>query len=79
MRSSSIKSVVAMLGLALTLVVAAPTAQAAAPKRGRDLDRIVETVRRVIRRFTGGVATNEGPTSGGPSIPIPPPDTDRNQ
>jgi hypothetical protein len=74
MRSSSIKSAVAVFALALTLILAAPTAHAATPKRSRDFDRIVETVRRVVRRFTGGITANDGPSSGGTTIPIPPPD-----
>lgn len=86
MRSSSIKTVFAVLSLVLTLSAAAPATQAApAPRtrqvapasRGesRDFDRAIEAVRRFLRRFTGGFTANDGPTSGGTTIPIPPPDS----
>lgn len=75
MRSSSVKTTVATLVVAVTLIAAVPSAQAretrtketAVAEQGL-ADRAMRAVERVMRRLTGGgVSTN----SDLPSIPVP--------
>lgn len=71
MRSSSVKTLVVTLFVAVTLVVSVPVDAASAPKRETTVtavrnERAVDRVRRVIRRFLS-VVTNDDPVW--PSIP----------
>lgn len=64
MRSSSIKSTLAVFSLAVTLIAAAPTAHAKSSQTRRETP-IYRTLERLLKRFLGPVANAL------PSQPIP--------
>lgn len=72
MRSSSMKSLLSALSIAVTLFFAVPSAHArtAAPQRetrtSRESADIMRAIRRLLSRISEGFTTNSGPT-----IPIP--------
>jgi hypothetical protein len=74
MRSSSIKTVAAVLTISAALIVVAPTAQARQQQAGTVVkrsesaaDRAIRAVQRAMRRLIGGVTTN----GDGPTVPLP--------
>ncbi|HUR80846.1 MAG TPA: hypothetical protein VM733_08770 [Thermoanaerobaculia bacterium] len=74
MRSSSIKTVAAVLTISAALIVVAPPAQARQQQPGTvtkrtesPADRAIRAVQRAMRRLIGGVTTN----GDGPTVPLP--------